>query len=93
MLQDDRLFAQRRSEESVDAAGRHPKNGEMIEIEPPDLVRVAQAYLLHEFFEAVTYGKAPGTPCQDNIKSLAIVFDVIASFETGRPVQRDGPPA
>jgi hypothetical protein len=47
----------------------------------------AQAYLLHEFYKAVTQGKAAATTCQDNIKSLGIVFDVIKSFETGQPVR------
>jgi predicted dehydrogenase len=49
--------------------------------------RTDQAYLLHEFYEAVTRGKPPVTTCQDNIKSLGIVFDVVESFETGQPVQ------
>jgi hypothetical protein len=49
--------------------------------------RVGQAYLLHEFYEAVTQGKPAMTTCQDNIKSLAIVFDVVKSFETGQVVR------
>ncbi|MBX3014355.1 MAG: Gfo/Idh/MocA family oxidoreductase [Caldilineaceae bacterium] len=48
--------------------------------------RTDQAYLLHEFYEAVTHGKAPVTTCQDNIKSLGIVFDVVRSFERGAVV-------
>ena len=55
-------------------------------VEPVAAERVAQAYLLHEFYEAVTTGKAPATTCQDNIKSLAIVFNTVKSFETGNPV-------
>lgn len=51
------------------------------------LPRLAQVYLLHEFFEAVTLGKPPMTTCQDNIKSLGIVFDVIQSFVSGAVVQ------
>ena len=46
----------------------------------------AQARLLHEFYEAVIQGKPVATTCQDNIKSLDIVFDVIKSCETGLPV-------
>ncbi len=49
-------------------------------LDPP---LVAQAYLLHEFYQAIKLGKAPVTTCQDNIKSLGIVFDSIRSFETG----------
>jgi predicted dehydrogenase len=45
--------------------------------------RLGQSYLLNEFYEAVALGRPPVTTCQDNIKSLAIVFDVIQSFTTG----------
>jgi len=48
--------------------------------------RSGQAYLLHEFQTAVMQGKPPVTTCQDNIKSLGIVFDVVESFETGKVV-------
>lgn len=53
-------------------------------IEPP---RMSQVYLLHEFYEAVTTSKPPVTTCQDNLKSLGIVFDVIQSFESGAVVR------
>jgi predicted dehydrogenase len=62
-------------------------------VEPVAAERVAQAYLLHEFYEAVTTGKAPATTCQDNIKSLAIVFNTVKSFETGKPVAAPAAPA
>lgn len=55
-------------------------------VEPVVLERSDQSYLLHEFFEAVIQGKQPVTTCQDNIKSLGIVFDVVQSFETGAVV-------
>lgn len=50
------------------------------------MTRVGQAYLLHEFHDAVTTGTQPATTCQDNVKSLQMVFDSIRSFETGEPV-------
>ncbi len=53
------------------------------QLEPVAMSRVSQAYLLHEFYEAVTAGIAPATTCQDNIKSLGIVFGVVESFRTG----------
>ncbi|MCA0454249.1 MAG: Gfo/Idh/MocA family oxidoreductase [Chloroflexi bacterium] len=56
-------------------------------IPPVVMERQAQAYLLHEFYEAVKTGKKPATTCQDNIKSLGIVFDVVQSFATGEVVQ------
>lgn len=55
-------------------------------VEPVALERTDQAYLLQEFYEAVTGGKPAVTTCQDNIKSLGIVFDVVQSFETGQVV-------
>lgn len=57
-----------------------------VEVAPVQLARDGQAYLLQEFYEAVTTGKPPVTTCQDNIKSLGIVFDVVKSFETGAVV-------
>lgn len=58
-----------------------------VPVETVTMERTAQAYLLHEFYEAVTQGKSAVTTCQDNIKSLGIVFDVVQSFETGQVVQ------
>jgi predicted dehydrogenase len=62
---------------------------------PPESVtranmpRTGQDYLLYEFYEAVMQGGVCGTPCQDNIKSLAIVFDVVQSCETGAVIKTD----
>lgn len=89
-LQDDRVYVQPRRDELLDRGGyRQFKNDELSEIKPLELAYVAQAHLLHEFYEAVTQGKAVATTCQDNIKSLGIVFDVIKSFETGQPVRTE----
>ncbi len=60
---------------------------EPVEVAPVKMELEGQAYLLQEFYEAVTSGAAPATTCQDNIKSLAIVFDVVRSFETGQIVK------
>jgi predicted dehydrogenase len=56
-------------------------------IETVTMERTDQAYLLQEFYEAVMEGKPPVTTCQDNLKSLGIVFDVVQSFESGQIVQ------
>ena len=48
---------------------------------------VAQAYLLHEFYQALTEGRRPATTCQDNIRSLGLVFDTVTSFESGQVVR------
>lgn len=62
--------------------------GQEAEIAPPvQMEHVAQAYLLHEFHQALTEGHKPATTCQDNIKSLSLVFDVIRSFERGEVIR------
>jgi predicted dehydrogenase len=71
---DDRVYTQ--------ATGQDPTPVETVVMERTD-----QAYLLHEFYEAVTQGKLAVTTCQDNIKSLGIVFDVVQSFESGQVEQ------
>lgn len=65
-------------------------DGELTHVPTVEPERMGQAYLLHEFYEAVTLGKPPVTTCQDNIKSLAIVFAVIQSFDSGAKVQSSG---
>lgn len=57
---------------------------EQVALTQPPLT--AQAYLLDEFYQAVTQGKQPATTCQDNIRSLALIFDIVQSFETRAPV-------
>jgi len=67
-----------------------PTQGEvekMKDLKPP---YITQAYLLHEFHLALTKGITPATTCQDNLKSLAMVFDTIKSFETGAVVKCNG---
>ena len=57
------------------------------QVEPVAMPLVAQAYLLDEFCTAVEGGTLPATTCQDNIKSLGIVFSAVQSFETGAVVR------
>ncbi|MGI8915835.1 MAG: Gfo/Idh/MocA family protein [Chloroflexota bacterium] len=67
LLEEDRVWTQRRG-------------GERAEAPLVDLPLTAQPYLLHEFVTAITTGRQPATTCFDNIKSLQIVLDAIASF-------------
>jgi predicted dehydrogenase len=64
----------------------HLQGQEPAAIAPAQPVHTGQAYLLQEFIAAVRGERMPVTTCQDNLKSLGIVFDVIRSFETGQPV-------
>jgi predicted dehydrogenase len=73
LMQDDVVYTQVTGEDPVQVA-------------PVQREREGQAYLLDEFYRAVTQGDSVATDCQDNIRSLAIVFDVVESFETGQVV-------
>lgn len=46
-----------------------------------------QAYLLHEFYEAVTRGTLPGTHGRDNLKSLGMVFGAVEAVRTKRVIE------
>jgi predicted dehydrogenase len=88
LLREDQVYTQFRKDELLDRGGYHQfANEELKAVPPVTMAYTAQAYLLHEFCEAVTNGTALATTCQDNIKSLSIVFDAVRSFETGTAVQ------
>jgi hypothetical protein len=87
LLRDDQVYTQLRYDQLEDLGPyRRFKNEELMAVKPVELSHLAQGYLLHEFYEAVTQGKTPATTCQDNIKSLAVGFDTVKSFEQGGPV-------
>jgi predicted dehydrogenase len=64
----------------AEALGIEPAVGEPQIVAPVQMAREGQAYLLHEFYDAVSQGKPPATTCQDNINSLEIVFETITAF-------------
>jgi predicted dehydrogenase len=65
----------------------HNEADEIHKIEAQIMPHVAQAYLLDEFYHAVTDGRTPTTTCQDNINSLSIVYNLVESFKTGAVVR------
>jgi predicted dehydrogenase len=84
VLQDDQVYMQHRTgEEENDYGFTQYLFDALTPVKPVKSKRVEQDYLLHEFYTAVTKGIPPATTCQDNIKSLKMVFDAIRSFETG----------
>jgi predicted dehydrogenase len=87
-VQDDQVYIQHLLGVEDRPGYRHVQNDERMEVPLVTMERQAQAYLLHEFYEAVTMGRTPGTPCQDNIRTVEFVFDVVESFRTGAPVHR-----
>ena len=61
--------------------------GKKAEIAPPAQVEhTTQDYLLHAFYQVLMEGRKPATACQDNTKSLEMVFDTVNSFESGERV-------
>lgn len=86
LLQDDRVWRQMFDGFKVIDGFTDVKTFDAEEIEliaASEALYAAQAYLLEEFYTAVTAGKLPATTAQDNIKSLALIFDIIRAFETG----------
>ncbi len=48
--------------------------------------RMAQDYLLAEFYDAVTRGRSTGTSAQDNIKTMELVFGIVRACDSGEPI-------
>lgn len=91
LLRDDQVIVQRKATDPAEQGGFWQHRYEDPETVPAvSVAREGQGYLLNEFYEAVALGKPPATTCQDNIKSLNIVFDVVRAFETGGAVRRTG---
>jgi predicted dehydrogenase len=82
MLIDDHVYVQH----WLGTQGTNNLYSEIEEVAHLQLPRMGQAHLLFEFHAAVKHGAVPGTTCQDNIKSLAIVFGAVESFKSGKPV-------
>ncbi len=51
--------------------------------------RIAQDYLLQEFYDAVAKGGPTGTTAQDNIKTMELVFGVARACDSGLPARLD----
>jgi predicted dehydrogenase len=52
-----------------------------------DLQHSGHAGLIREFVNCINTGSSPETICTDNIRSLAMVLNSVASAEAGHPVQ------
>ena len=81
-LVDDAVTVQRLT--GVDGFNNRYSEPEIIA--PVVMPRQGQDYLLHAFYTAVTAGTLPETTAADHIKSLAIVFRCLESFESGAAV-------
>lgn len=81
-VEDDKVYMQRQKSIVNGRTEHYTKR----EVEFVPMERVAQDYLLHEFYEAVTQGKPTGTPAQDNIHTVEFVFGVVKSADSGEIV-------
>jgi predicted dehydrogenase len=89
LMQNDQVFVGRNEEaRSLTAAS---DGDALLPVPALTIPYTDQVYLLREFYEAVVNGSAPATTCQDNIKSLAMVFDAVRSFESGAAVPSRSP--
>jgi predicted dehydrogenase len=88
LMRDEQVYIQPRLNERMDAGGFWQYKNDDLTLAPSlQPTFTDQSYLLHEFYEAVMNGRTPATTCQDNIRSLAIVFGALRSFETGSVVR------
>jgi predicted dehydrogenase len=88
VLQDDEVYVQQLTDvPTMEGGYAHFETTPLEKVPLVELPRSDQAYLLHEFYEAVTRGAAPATSGRDNLKSLKMVFAAIQSFETGESVR------
>lgn len=88
LMRDEQVYVQARLDARQDMGSFWQyQNADVTPVSPAQPAYTDQAYLLHEFYEAVTNGRRPATTCQDNIQSLAIVFGALRSFETGGVVR------
>ncbi len=84
LLRDDKVYLQKRIGEEENKYGyTQYLFDDLARVKPVKSKHVEQDYVLREFYQAVTKGIAPATTCQDNIKSLKMVFDAIQSFNQG----------
>lgn len=73
---------------AIDPQGKHAFHSQMVEapVERVRLDKQGHQYLIHEFIECVRSGgrRKPMCPCEDNIKSLAMVLAAVKSAHSGR---------
>ncbi len=59
----------------------------LVKIANKEQKRSNQAYLLHEFYEAVTQRTLPGTHGRDNLKSLSMVFGAVKAVRGDKVIE------
>ena len=86
-IEDDSVYMQRLIEVEGGTGFRSNVYEPKEQVDLVHMERDKQDYLLHEFYEAVTQGKPTGTPAQDNIHTIELVFGVVKSCDAGEIVR------
>jgi predicted dehydrogenase len=81
LLENDEVFVQERKRKIEDKGYFEYGNKSIRPIDPVQLPLTGQSYLLEEFRQAVEQGHLPSTICQDNLKSMRLIYNTIASCE------------
>ena len=85
LLHQDQVYIQPRSDTLEDQGGyTRFKNEDLSRVKPVEMAHLAQSYLLHEFYEAVSQGKTPATTCpnsNDFTVSNTMASDLILSWQ------------
>ena len=87
LVEDDRVYIQRLLSVNDGARGLANVHDDKRSVPLVGMEREGQDYLLHEFYQAVTQGKAVGTPAQDNIHTTELVFGVVRACDSGGTVK------
>ncbi len=82
-IEDDVVYVQRLTGVEARPGHRHVSNDEKQPVPMVDTPLEEQDYLLHEFYQAVTGDRVPGTPAHDNIHTMQFVFDIVRACDTG----------
>lgn len=89
LVEDDKVYAQRLIKVGDGPGVMINEHDEKRLVPIVSLERSGQDSLLHEFYEAVAEGKSTGTPAQDNIHTMELVFGVVRACDSGQPVSLD----
>lgn len=81
LLQDDEVLVQQRKRKIEDKGYFEFGSKRIRHVAPVKMALSGQSYLLEEFRQAVEQGHLPSTTCQDNLKSLRMIYHTITSSE------------
>ncbi len=87
LVEDDTVTVQRLLRAGDGPSGLVNQHSEKRPVPLLEMERAGQEYLLHEFYAAVQNGGSTATTAQDNMRTMELVFGVVAACESGQPVR------